>query len=568
MHVSTVPASQRRLGVRAISRLGVAALAFGLFSFGGASAYIGASFAQLPGIVGGAQGADYKNWLKIEGHYWKSDDVGGIFNRRRGGGLRNPVFYSYPSAPRKGADQLVIAVDKRSPMLSRLMAMCAKKAILPEMTFAESAARARAPAEIGPKPDEVPAFFEYKLKEIEFSSCPAVEGAPDQAFVLSFKDIQWLSAQGEVEGKEVDGRAVTLIPASLPQLRTTGVTKTFVVSWWANANDVSDDQCPKLNQKPPEEAYYAWMSPDAAAKEREALKAKGGVSYENGTMARRGPERLNVCLLPGIARDTGHFAPQTKAARGIDLDGDDGTGAPPKGVCRHKNYVADDGRTGIDHQMYTVLGCMPGYQGHKGFLMQYRNEQRRNGALSVLVQISGIDNEKNDDSINVTILYSKDPMAKKADGSRILPDYTFRLSEEARHTHYVTRVQGRIVDGAIVTEPAKHFQMVLGIDPELNLYEARMHLRIMPDGTLKGVVAGYEDWRKLMIINANSNSENLYGFQCPGLYQAFKRAADGLKDPVTGECNGISSAYDIEGVPAFIPPSQQRTLIAQAERAR
>jgi hypothetical protein len=46
------------------------------------------------------------------------------------------------------------------------------------------------------------------------------------------------------------------------------------------------------------------------------------------------------------------------------------------------------------------------------------------------------------------------------------------------------------------------------------------------------------------------------------MYNAVKRAADGLKDPVTGEFTGISSAYEMEGIPAFIPPEQQKKLLA------
>ena len=34
------------------------------------------------------------------------------------------------------------------------------------------------------------------------------------------------------------------------------------------------------------------------------------------------------------------------------------------------------------------------------------------------------------------------------------------------------------------------------------------------------------------------------------------RAADGLKDPETGEFNGLSAAYEMEGLPAFIPSEQ------------
>src|SRR5262245_18474918 len=39
-----------------------------------------------------------------------------------------------------------------------------------------------------------------------------------------------------------------------------------------------------------------------------------------------------------------------------------------------------------------------------------------------------------------------------------------------------------------------------------------------------------------------------------------------MKDPVTGECNGISAAYDIEGVPAFIVPVQSQRSPAGAPK--
>jgi hypothetical protein len=49
------------------------------------------------------------------------------------------------------------------------------------------------------------------------------------------------------------------------------------------------------------------------------------------------------------------------------------------------------------------------------------------------------------------------------------------------------------------------------------------------------------------------------------MYNALKRFADGLKDPDTGEYNGISSAYDVEGVPAFVVPARDKALVTQAE---
>jgi hypothetical protein len=275
-------------------------------------------------------------------------------------------------------------------------------------------------------------------------------------------------------------------------------------------------------------------------------------------MDHRGPHKLNACMLPGIVRDPGNATPRIDAARGLNLDGNDGSGKLPAGTCAHKNYVSDDGRTGIDNQLFTVQGCMPGEQGHKGFLYQYLNEQRRNGSVSILVEVSGIDNEKNDDSVEVTVFYSLDHMAKDAPGKQILPDYTFRLTDKPQYTQYFTRLHGKIVNGVIVTDPVKKLQMNLGLDGELTFYDGRMRLQIMPDGTLKGVAGGYEDWRRIMTMKSNSVAENQFNFECPSLYNALKRNADGMKNPVTGECDGISAAYDIEGVPAFIAPAQPK----------
>ena len=170
------------------------------------------------------------------------------------------------------------------------------------------------------------------------------------------------------------------------------------------------------------------------------LASKGGVNYENGQMGIRGPHKLNVTLVPGIVKDPGHAVPQIDLARGINLDGDDGKGAPPPGTCKHKNYVSEDGRTGIDNQLYTAQGCIAGFQGHKGFVLQFANNQMRDGQMSILVTIGGIDDEQNDDKVDVTVAYSLDPMAKSGSGSEVLSDYTFRITDNPEYTYFFSRV--------------------------------------------------------------------------------------------------------------------------------
>jgi hypothetical protein len=520
-----------------------------------AAAYIGESFLDIPGAKGGWRGEEFRDWLRIESHYWNKDDLD-AFSRISMRRQRN--YYSGPLAPPKGPQKLVIAVDKRSPALGPMMERCRNQATVPEMTFAESSMMARSPIEMGPRPEGIPAWFRYRLTAVKVAECPVVAEAPEQAFVISFDGIEWLNYDGPPEGMPT-----VLQPAVFTPIALSGATKTFVVSWFGVANDVADDQCSKLNPKPSEDDYYALMSAEQAARERAENAKNGGVGYENGQMEWRGPNKLNAVALPGIVRDPGAVVPNTTVARGLDLDGHDGTGRPPAGTCAHKNYVSEDGRKGIDNQLYTVQGCYSGWQGRKGFYYQYANEQRRNGMISAIISISGIDDERNDDEIYVTFLYSKDPMAKSADGSRILADYTFRLTDNPEFAFFTQRVKGRIENGVIETETAPEFKLHAGLGGAMKMYGARVRLKIGPDGFMKGVLGGYQDWRDIMRYNNSSRVETNFNVNANGIYNALRRYADGLKDPVTGQCNGVSSAYDIEASPAFVPTRQMQQFFTQ-----
>ena len=533
--------------VRALIVVGVLAIAGGGVLWG----YVGPSYLQIPGISGGWQGELYTDWVKVDANYWKRDLGAGM----RGRFGRDFSVFTLRTPPREGHGLLAIALSKQHPVLSELMATCSEKTVFPEVTYAESSDLARGDSQWGPRPSEIPEFVEYRLTNVQFVECPVVPDAPDQAIVVSFEDIEWLNYDGE------DGVDLDLEPAVLAPAQSSGTTKTFVVTWFAPAHFVSADQCPVMNKRPPQEAYFTYLSEEEAATERAELTNEGGVSYENGQMSLRGPNKLSVAELPGIVPDPGNAAPQTQVARGLDLDGEDGSGEPSANVCTHKNYVSEDGRTGIDNQLYTVQGCIAGWQGHNGFIHQFFNNAMRDGLFSMLIEISGIDDELNDDRVDITWRYSADPMVKDSAGTQILSDYTFRVTENPEFTHYFSRTPGRIVDGVVITEPIEHFQLVqgwYGSPMQLNLSDARIRLELKPDGTAKGVVGGYRDWREVVRSGASAPAEFVFGFEAPAYYNALKREADGMKDPVTGECNGISTAYDIEAVPAFVgPPSKK-----------
>jgi hypothetical protein len=272
---------------------------------------------------------------------------------------------------------------------------------------------------------------------------------------------------------------------------------------------------------------------------------------------------MNVTMLPGIVPDPGFIAPQVDVVRGLDLDGDDGSGPAPQRTRKHKNFVSPDGRRGIDNQLFVILGCIAGWR-RNGFLPMIGNEQRRAGGLSILVEVSGIDDEQNDDDVAVSIYYSTDPMRRDATSKIILSDFTYRVSTDTQFSQDFVRFRGKMVNGVIMTAPVDTIYMHEGPASTWSLHDARMRVAFLPNGNINATLGGYRDWREFlgMAFFRSSDYENTIGFQAPGMYAAVRRAVDGLRNPVTGEYEGLSAAYEMEGIPAFIPPAQEQQLLA------
>jgi hypothetical protein len=547
------------------------AIAFGLSWAGAASAgYVGESFLQVPDVPGGWSGEKYKDWVKFEAREWTETPTCAARQKNPNALVcderffmpgESHLFFSSPLAPPSGSGKLAVALDKRSPALKGLMDLCRRKATISEVTYAESAERSRLIGEVGPRPTDVPEYFEYKLKDVQLS-CPVIAAAPEQAFVLSFNDIAWLNFRGDSKIRKLVASAV---PARLPPRPTTGESRTFLISSVMSSAGYDSKECPRLTKEPTEADYFSLVSKSVAAKEKVELERRGGLPALGPGIAFRGPDRLSVCALPGIVADPGNVGPESDVAEGFDLDGYDGKGEFPPSVHRHKNYVSADGRPGIDNQLYTVEACVPGFR-PDGNIPKITNEMMRNGALSILLEISGIDDAQNDDSVVVTVLYGKDRMLKTADGKQVLPNYTFRISDDPEWTQYFTRLQGHIENGVVITDPIDEMTFQDGGQRAFKLFDTHMRIELLPNNKIRAVVGGYHDWRVRLTNWLRARLlEPTMRFQCPGLYNAFKRAADGLRDPVTGEFNGISVAYELEGVRAFTPPGQVEAMSARSQ---
>ena len=57
-----------------------------------------------------------------------------------------------------------------------------------------------------------------------------------------------------------------------------------------------------------------------------------------------------------------------------------------------------------------------------------------------------------------------------------------------------------------------------------------------------------------------------WGWTCPSAYAAMKKFADGYRDPKTGQCTALSTAYRIEAVPAFVIHPADTAQTAEAAR--
>jgi type VI protein secretion system component Hcp len=507
--------------------------------------YIGPSYLEVPGVRGDASATPFRGWLRAEAHYWGERParkaIRGISGKESG------LIFTFSNAPREGASVLSLAIDKRSPALPGLMALCRAGQAVPQVQFAEVAEFARHPQEHGPRPADVPADYRYVLKDATLS-CPEVAAATEQAIAIAFKAIEWRN----VRPQQPDPRPITAQPASLPRGARGGANRTFVISWFAPVADASENQCPAMNRKPTQDEYFALMPPERASRQRAALAGSGGANTT--VLPYRGPDEMNVILLPGIVGDPGHVLPVADVVRGFDLDGRDGGGL-------HRDFVSPDGRRGIDNQLFTLLGCVEGWR-RRGFLPMIGNELRRAGGLSILVDISGIDDPRNDDEVFVTLLYSADPMKRDGTSKIVLPDFTFRPNPNPEFSQDFARFRGRMVDGAVMTDALPLVTLHEGPTSTWPLFDARMRVELLADGTMKATLGGYRDWRELlaMAFFQASDYENTIGFNAPAMYNAARRAADGLPDAETGRLNGLSAAYEMEGVPAFITPEDSARL--------
>ncbi len=363
------------------------------------------------------------------------------------------------------------------------------------------------------------------------------------------------------------GLGLCLTTLSVPALSADakgGKTYGFVLYRFYPAIYRNEDNCPDGQSFTPQQSFLSQITPAERARLERPENAKEyeeKYKYEFAS----GEKGLEMCRTPEIFKNNYKHPPQHsikgKLSYGMNLDGDDGSGAPPQGICKHGNFEGPTGEKGIDNQLFRAEGCQPYFRPSltdPNILpgADYFNRLLKEGLHTIVMEVRGVDDPINDDAVEVGIYSSHDKPVMA--GQALIPNASLTITENPRWQHVF---KGKIVNGEIVTE-VRDLTLNMewsvggerGAKEEYDLRRSRFKLRILANGELDGFMGAYQPLLNSMsifrIVGAGTSA--VAGIECAAEYNALQEHADGYPDPVTGQCTAISLAYEVKGVPAFI----------------
>ena len=340
------------------------------------------------------------------------------------------------------------------------------------------------------------------------------------------------------------------LSATLPAAAA-GKTLGFVVTNWNRGIHESKfaDECPEGFNPSYDEIWWRGLSKEDRAKYTDnGLKSRLD-RYFNAI--RRGPNGEDVCMNPDVVKDPPLRQAEGKVSYGMDLDG--GKDAPQS--CPHQEFTGVDGAAGVDNQMFRLLGCVYGFRSFGQYEANENENRKSNGKGVTLIEVTGVDDVRNDDAVQVSFYRAIDPYVLDGAG-KFTPWSSYRIDTADGKPRYSSTVKGRIKDGVLTTDPGDVNLPFYGNYTYMNqrLRDLRLRLEIGPDGdTGKGMAAGYYDVDQLMFYISGIGPIHSSGMaNCPAVYVAAHELADGYPDPKTGKCTALSSAFNFGVVAAFI----------------
>ena len=337
----------------------------------------------------------------------------------------------------------------------------------------------------------------------------------------------------------------------------------FAIWYFAPPVIQGKDACPEGPALKNREIFLSKLPPA----ERERLqKPEGQNEMRQRWLADvTGPDGSNMCSQYSQFPDRPmQRTVQSKFAWGFNLDGDAGDGSSNATGCAHQNFESPDGEKGIDNQSYRAVGCnleWRGVDGTAGDVVSGTVGFIASGEWAQVLLLRGVDSLVNDPDVEV--IYANTPDRPVLDSSgKLVWNASYSVSTKLPRARNV--LHGRIVNGVLTTEPTliKLSQVwgqggardLRGIRSHWTFNGGRLRITFQPDGTIKGIVAGYQPLNEFVDSTSMGGIGSLLvaGIDCAGKWNTLKKLADGDRDPKTGQCRTISSAMELKAVPAFV----------------
>jgi len=346
------------------------------------------------------------------------------------------------------------------------------------------------------------------------------------------------------------------VEAAAPPGKTLG----FVITTWNIASYETRfvDECPRGLNVGYDEYWWRGLSKEDRARYTDNGLKSRLERYFNAI--RRGPNGEDVCMNPTAVKDPPLLLVEGEKAYGMDLDGKDGVAAGRS--CPHREFTGVDGTSGVDNQLYRLLGCVYGFRSY-GQVEANENENRKsNGKGMTLVEVTGVDDTRNDPEVTVNFYRAIDLYTLDGSG-RFLPHGSYRIDTHDGKPRYASSVRGKISNGVLITEPGDVNLPFYGNYTYQNrlFRDLRIRMTLSPDGnSAEGLAAGYFGVKDLMFyVGSIGPIQSTTISNCPSIHVAANEIADGHPDPKTGDCTTLSSAFVFKAVAAFVVHGDQRT---------
>lgn len=336
-------------------------------------------------------------------------------------------------------------------------------------------------------------------------------------------------------------------PSNAAEKKTLG----FAVTKWNTAiyEGRFMDECPEGLNPGNKDIWWASMPPEV----RRKIPVQPATQLRDANF--RGRNGEDVCVNPLSVNDPKLKTVQGKVSYGMNLDSNSDGSATPK-TCKHENFDSPDGVSGIDNQMYRLMGCVYAWRSNGHIEINANSHRLSNGLGMILIEVTDVDDVRNDEAVQVGFYRGTDPFALDSAG-RVLPFSSYGIDSENGEPRYGDIVPGRIVDGVLETNVSDVRLPFFGNYMYMNqlLRDMLLRLELSPDGRgAKGLVGGYYNVEQFYsyvrgMLGAFPNTTQ---FSCPSIYVAAHQLADGHPDPKTGDCTTLSSAFKFDAVAAFI----------------